>query len=118
MKWRPIYEVTDTSFFAAAFFQTQFLDQCKKNPNKPQNLISEVKVALKKMDLEHGLYAKVVMICRNDSDNKKEKEKEKNKKYIFQGKFARLTCWFGLGRKWLEENFITCEPGFYKTLSN
>ena len=22
MKWRPIYEVTDTSFFAAAFFQT------------------------------------------------------------------------------------------------
>ena len=29
-------------------FSTEFLDQCKNNPNESQNLPSEVKVALKK----------------------------------------------------------------------
>ena len=30
-RWRPIYEVIDTSFFAAKkLFPTAFLDQCKK----------------------------------------------------------------------------------------
>ena len=47
--WRPIYEVIDDSFFAATkIFPTEFLDQCKNNPNEPQNIPYEVKVALKK----------------------------------------------------------------------
>ena len=46
--WRPIYEVIDNSFFAKIFvFPQEVLDQCKKYPNKPQFLPSEVTVALK-----------------------------------------------------------------------
>ena len=33
--WRPIYEVTDTSFFAETkLFPPEFLDQCKTFPKK------------------------------------------------------------------------------------
>ena len=60
-------------FLATNIFPTEFLDQCKNNPNSPQNIPSEVKVALKIMSMEQGVYAQVVMICRKESDNKKEK---------------------------------------------
>ena len=67
---------------------------------------------LKKMAIEQCLYAQVVMIHRKDPDNKKEKEKTKT--YDFQGKSARSTRWFDLDHEWLEENFRTREPDFYK----
>ena len=54
------------------------------------------------------------MIHRKNSDNKK--EKENTKKYNFQGKYARSIRWFDLDYEWLEENFRTCEPYFYKRL--
>ena len=64
------------------------------------------------MSTEKGLYAQVVMIRQKDSDNKKEKEKKKN----FQGKFTISICWFDIDHEWLEENFRTHEPDFYKKL--
>ena len=42
----------------------EFLDFCKNNPNQAQFLPSEVKILLKKMAMELGLYAQVVIICR------------------------------------------------------
>ena len=83
----------------------EFLDRCKKYPNKYQFLPSEVKVALEKMAMEQGLYAQVVMIRQKDSENKK--EKENTKKYNFQGKSAGSRRWFDLDHEWLEENFMT-----------
>ena len=45
----PIYEFIDNSFFAATKpFPTEFLDQCKNNPNEPQNLPSQVKSSFEK----------------------------------------------------------------------
>ena len=64
------------------------------------------------MSTEKGLYAQVVTIRQKDFDNKK--EKEKTKKYNFQGQYARSICWFDLDSEWLEENFRTREPDFYK----
>ena len=46
------------------------------------------------MSTEQGLYAQLVMIHRNDSDNKK--EKENTEKYNFQGQSARSVRWFDL----------------------
>ena len=57
------------------------------NKNQPQFLPSDVKIVLKKMAMEQGLYAQAVMIRQKDLDNKK--EKENTKKYNFQGKSAR-----------------------------
>ena len=64
--------------------------------------------------MEQGLYAQVVMIFRKESEDKK--EKENTKKYNFQGKSARSRRWFDLDYVWLEENFRTREPDFYKKL--
>ena len=44
--WRPIYEVIDNSYFVETkFFSTEFLDQCRNNPNEPQNIPNEIKSA-------------------------------------------------------------------------
>ena len=65
--WRSIYEVIDDSYFEVVkLFPTTFLNQCKNNPNEPQNIPSEVKAALKKMATENGLYAQVGMIHQRE----------------------------------------------------
>ena len=68
----PIYEVIDHSYFSATkLFPTEFLDQFRNNQNNHQNIPSEFKVALKKMSMEQGLYAQVVMIHQKESENEK-----------------------------------------------
>ena len=52
------------------------------------------------------------MIRRKDPENKK--EREKNKKYNFQGQLAESRRWFDLDHEWLEENFMSREPNFYR----
>ena len=44
--WKSIYEVIDYSYFGVVnFFPKLFLNQCKYNPNEPQNVPSKVKAA-------------------------------------------------------------------------
>ena len=64
------------------------------------------------MATEQGLYAQVVMTHQKQSDNKK--EKENTKKYNFQRQPARSRLWFDIDHEWLEENFMTNGPDFYK----
>ena len=54
------------------------MDQCRNNTKNPQNTPNEIKEGLKKIAMEQGLYEKVVMIRRKDSENKKERENTKN----------------------------------------
>ena len=44
------------------------------------------------------------------------KHRGKTKKNLFQGKSARSKHWFILDIEWVEENFSTIEPQFYKRL--
>ena len=63
--WRSIYEVIHYHYFRVVkFFPNKILNQCKNNPNGPQNIPNKVRAAFKNMSLEIGLYAQVVMICR------------------------------------------------------
>ena len=64
-------------FWRNGYLPTRVLDLCK-NPNQPQLLPSDVKIVLKRMAIEQGIYAQAVMISRNDLDNKKEKETQRN----------------------------------------
>ena len=50
---------------------SNFLNQCRNNPNEPQHIINETKSDFLKMATEQGLYAQVIMILRNESDDKK-----------------------------------------------
>ena len=46
--WRSIYEmIHDYYFKAVKSFPTEFKNQCKKIKNEPQNILNEVKAALK-----------------------------------------------------------------------
>ena len=72
--WISIYEVIHNDYFKAVkLFPSEFLNQCKNISNEPQNILNEVKADLKKMALENGLYAQVVMISRRGLDDKNEK---------------------------------------------
>ena len=64
------------------------------------------------MAIKLRLYAQVVMIIQKDFDNKKGELKYQY--YNFQGKSARPRLWFDIDHEWLEENFVTREPNFYK----
>ena len=47
--WRSIFEVIyDTYFKVVKLFPTEFLDQCFKNPNEPQNIPNEVEADFEK----------------------------------------------------------------------
>ena len=59
--------------------------------------------------MEQGLYAKLGIIRRKESENKK----ENTKKYNFQGQSAKSRRWLDLYHVWLEEYFRTLEPDFY-----
>ena len=42
--WRPIYEVIENQYFEATkLFPKKVLDQCRNNPNNPQNIPNEIK---------------------------------------------------------------------------
>ena len=86
-------------FLKKRTFSTRFLDLCKNNPNQPQFQTSDVKTVLRIMAMEQGLYEQVVMIRRNNLDNKK--EKENTKKYKFQGQSARSKRWLDLDHECL-----------------
>ena len=68
------------------------------------------------MAMEQGLYAQVIMLRRK---NLKFVAIDKNKneaKFNFQGQYVRSQRWFDLEFDWIEVNFSTREPDFYKKL--
>ena len=72
--WRPIYEVTENSYFEEKrLFPTKVLEQCKNNPNEPQNIPNEIK-----LDLKNGYGTGVV--CTSGYDPPKGVKRQKGKK--------------------------------------
>ena len=63
------------------------------------------------MDLEQGLYAQAVIICRSNLDDIK--DKDKTKIFNFQGQSVRIKHWVDIDHEWLKETFMTREPDFY-----
>ena len=66
--------------------------------------------------MEQGLYAQVLMLCRKYSNITGGNKNRNEDKFKFHGQSARLQHCFGLDFDWIEEHFITHEPGFYKTI--
>ena len=66
------------------------------------------------MAMEQRLYAQAIML-RREYLNFVATEKNKNKtKFKFQGQSSRSQQWFDLDFDWIELNFSTLEPDFYK----
>ena len=66
------------------------------------------------MEMEQGLYAQV-FILRQKYLTLIAANKNKNEaKFNFQGQYARSQRWFDFEFDWIEVNFSTREPDFYK----
>ena len=66
------------------------------------------------MAMEQGLYAQVVMLRRKYLKFVVENKNKNEAKFKFQGQSARSQRWFDIDFDWIEVNFNTCQPNFYK----
>ena len=70
------------------------------------------------MATEQGLYAQVVKLRLNDLKLIAANKNKNEAKFKFQGRSERSQCWFDIDFDWIEVNFSTREPYFYKIFSN
>ena len=97
-------------------FHTCFLVHCKKNPNMPENIPSEIKKKVKTIYLNKTFCSQLVMMeCKTEVKRVKQISKSR-KTYLFQGHSERSKHWFDLDIDWIEYYFMTREPEFFKRL--
>ena len=89
---------------------------CKKHPNEPQNIPTDIKKNIERIACEESVYAQVVRICRKNMIENKYTGKKTKRKYLFQGQSAKSKYCFDIDIEWVEGNFSTREPQFYKRL--
>ena len=86
------------------------------NSNKSHDIPRYVKDEIKRMAMEQGLYEKVIMLRWEDLKFVATDKNKNEAKFKFQGKSARSQRWFDIEWDWVEVNFSTREPYFYKKL--
>ena len=68
------------------------------------------------MAMEQSLYAQVIKFRRKALKFDVADENKKESKFKFQGQSARSQLWFDLDLDWIDMNFSTRKPDFYKKL--
>ena len=66
--------------------------------------------------MEQSLYAQVIKFRRKDLKFDAADENKNESKFKFQGQSGRSRLWFDLDLDWININFSTREPDFYKKL--
>ena len=116
-KLKPIYEVIDEDYINNShIFPDGFITKCKNFSNEPQTISGVVKNNIKRMAMEQSLYAQVIKFRRKDLIFDAADKNKNESKFKFQGQSARSQLWVDLNLDWIEMNFSTREPDFYKKL--
>ena len=68
------------------------------------------------MAMKQGLYAQVIMLCREDLKFIATDKNNHEAKFKFQVQLEISQRWFDLDFDWIEGNFSTRESDFYKKL--
>ena len=111
----PCYEAIDIPYFGEVkIFPKLFLINVN-HPKEPQNIPNNIK-----KNIEKSHYKKVYMrrwlgFVLKYWFRGVNRQKTK-RKYLFQGNYKILNNWFYIDIEWIEENFSTREPQFYKSL--
>ena len=66
--------------------------------------------------MEQSLYAQVIKFLKKDLKFDAADKNKNESKFKFQGQSARSQLWFDLDLDWIDMNFSTREPDFYKKL--
>ena len=62
-KWRPIYEVIYEDYIKdSKIFSDDFIKECMDNSNEARDIPRDVKNNIKRMEMEQGLYAQVIVL--------------------------------------------------------
>ena len=116
-KWTPIYEFIHEYYIKNSdIFPDDFIMKCKKIPNKPQNISGDVKNNIERMTMEQSLYAQVIKFRRKDLLFDAAEKNKNESKFKLQVQSTRSQLWFDLDLDWIDMNFSTREPDFYKKL--
>ena len=78
------------------------------------NLSHLKKNNIKRMSMEQGLYAQVIMLRQKHLKCFAADKNKNEAKFKFQGQSAISQRWFDLDFNWIEVNFSTREPDFYR----
>ena len=62
--------IDDILFGKTDYFTSDFLKECKNNPNVPQGLLKDTKSIIKQISLEGGLYSQALKIRRSIQNTK------------------------------------------------
>ena len=84
------------------------------NSNEARDIPRDIKNKIKRMAMEQGLYAQVRMLRREGLKIVATDKNQNQYKFKFQGESARSQWWFDIDFDWIEVNFSTLEPDFYK----
>ena len=107
-KWSPSDEVIDKAYIKGSkFFPGDFIKKCKNNSNKAHDIPRELKNNIKRMEMEQGLYANVIMLCQKYLKVVATDMNKNEARFKFQGQYARSQRWFDLDLDWIEGNFST-----------
>ena len=68
------------------------------------------------MGMEKVLYAQVVILCQKYLKPIKANKNKNEAKFKFQGQSEISQRWFDIYFYWIEVNFRTCEPEFYRKI--
>ena len=97
IKRRPVFEVIDEAYFKGSkIFLDNLMKQCKDNSNEARFIPLEIKNNIKRMEMEQGLYAQVVMLHRKDLKFVAIYRIKNEAKFKFQGQSEKSQRWFDL----------------------
>ena len=86
IKWRPIYEVIDESYFIESdFFSDDFIIKRKDKANETQFIPLEIKNNIKRMVMKQVFYAQVIKLSRKDLKFIAADKNKNEAKFKFQG---------------------------------
>ena len=84
------------------------------NSNEAHDIPRDVKNNIDRMAMEQGLYAQVIMPCREDLKFVAANKNKNEAKFKFQGQSARSQRWFDIDLDWIGVSFSTRDPDLYK----
>ena len=86
IKWRPIYEVKDEAYFIGSKICSEdFIKECKGNSNEASWYTTWGTNNIKRMTMEQGLYAQLIMLRWKDLEFVATDKTKNEAKFKFQG---------------------------------
>ena len=116
--WRSVQRVIEPDWFQHnnKAIPDSFLERCRNQPNCAHILSKQSRAIVKKIGLVNGYYSQIVRIKRTTVEDDTDGSINVIDGFHFEGGTLFTEAWVSLTETWLQENFMTREPKFFKEL--